>query len=230
MKPIFPMIKRRVKTLLYPSDYVCPVCGKEAWLDGVGLCADCHGQLRPCGKLSPPAPLDGLYAVYFYDSVLHSAMHRFKYSGQTWLARFFLRDVILPTDLTFDAMVPVPMHPWKAYRRGYNPPEALALALQERQSCPPIRTDLLRKIKLTPSQTALSAKDRSRNVEDVFLAAASVRGLTILLIDDVTTTGSTLISCANALKAAGAARVYALCACKAVMEDRVSPNSNETER
>lgn len=216
MKPLLQSLKEHFVSLLYPSGYACLLCDRETVLPQDGICDDCRKQLRFCNTLSAPPSLDGLRAVYCYDTVLHAPMHRFKYGGATWLARFFFQDITLPSDWVFDAVVPVPMHPLKAYYRKYNPPEALALALREMQPHLTIRTDLIKKVKLTRSQTTLSAKQRAKNVKDAFRASPDAKGLSILLIDDVTTTHSTLIACARALKAQGAKRIYALCACSAV--------------
>lgn len=219
MSKFFRTLFERMTQLLYPTGYVCPVCNAEAFLNEKGLCTDCAPKIRQLGTIPAAEPLDGLYVNYPYDPILRPAMHRLKYKQQSWLAVFFMDGVTLPEEIAFDAIVPVPTHPLKEYFRTYNPPEALALALQKQYPDLPIRADLLKKTKLTRSQTALRAKDRARNVKDVYRASKEAKGLSILLIDDVTTTGSTLNACARALKAQGAACVYALCACKVVAGD-----------
>ena len=70
----------------------------------------------------------------------------------------------------------------------------------------------MRRTRFTKSQTKLTAFERAKNVSHAFLASPAVRGMNILLVDDVTTTHSTLLACALTLKAAGAERVYAVCA------------------
>jgi predicted amidophosphoribosyltransferase len=76
--------------------------------------------------------------------------------------------------------------------------------------------DLLRRTRFTKSQTKLNESERAKNVSQAILASPEARGKSILLIDDVTTTHSTLLACAVALKQAGAARVYAACATAAI--------------
>ena len=73
----------------------------------------------------------------------------------------------------------------------------------------------MKKTATTPSQTTLTAAERADNVKGVFRASQAVAGMSVLLVDDVCTTGSTLTACAAALKAQGARTVYAICACKA---------------
>jgi len=227
MKNILSRLNEALASLFCTTGFTCPVCGREAVLGENGLCSACAPKVRRIGSLPASVPLCGLYANYAYDPILRPAMHRLKYKQQSWLAVFFMDGAVLPEDITFDAIVPVPMHPIKEYFRAYNPPEALAIALAKRYPEIPIRTDLLKKTRLTRSQTTLHKDARTSNVKDVFRASKDVQGLTILLIDDVTTTGSTLLACANALKAQGADKIYALAACKAIFGEEAPEELDE---
>lgn len=117
-----------------------------------------------------------------------------------------------------DGIVPVPIHPARRRERGYNQAEAIASGLA--QVCHrPLYSRALRRRVATPSQTRLNAVERRRNVVGVFTAgdqALCVRSKTILLVDDVLTTGSTLNSCAEALLELGARRVFAVAIAKAM--------------
>jgi ComF family protein len=124
-----------------------------------------------------------------------------------WLARSG-RELLAEADV----IVPVPLHPRRLWQRRYNQAALLSHRLA-RLSGKPADTMALIRIKPTPSQGEMpSAKARRRNVRGAFKVARpeAVRGRTVLLIDDVFTTGATISACARALKRAGAAKVLVL--------------------
>lgn len=199
---------------LYPSRVACALCNREALLNERNLCPVCSASLLPCGVLEAPLPLDGLYAAYFYEGGVVAGIHALKYNNQTRLAPFFADAIDLPPSWTIDMVVPVPLHPFKQWLRTYNQSERIARSLANRLQ---LRLDLrlLRRTRFTRTQTSLSEFERTKNVARAFVASPAVKGKHVLLIDDVTTTHSTLLACAVALKQAGAKRVYAACACSA---------------
>ena len=196
---------------LYPPDVACALCGKEKLLDRDHLCADCRGTLSPAPALVSPPQMDGIVAAYRYAGGARNGIRALKYQNQVRLAPFFANAILLPPDWNIDRVVPVPLHPLKQWLRSYNQSDLLAKELCKRYSLRQ-QNDLLRRTRFTKSQTKLTAFERAKNVSHAFLASPAVRGLNILLVDDVTTTHSTLLACALALKAAGAARVCAACA------------------
>jgi ComF family protein len=111
-------------------------------------------------------------------------------------------------DLGAEVVIPVPLHWWRHWRRGYNQSEALARALARKLRLP-CRPNWLRRIRHTPQQTRQTPSGRLVNVKGAFRssAAAALKGKTILLVDDVLTTGSTCNEAAHVLRMAGAARV-----------------------
>jgi len=129
------------------------------------------------------------------------------------LGAYLLRS--LPRDEAFDAIVPVPLHWWRRWNRGFNQSELLARALS-RSTGIPVR-DALRRTRPTASQAGLSNTARRRNMVQAFRCRReiAVRGKRILLVDDVMTTGSTATACARALKGAGATRVAVLTVARA---------------
>jgi ComF family protein len=117
----------------------------------------------------------------------------------------------LPRDQRFDAVVPVPLHWWRRWRRGFNQSELLAREISRRTGAP--IAGALRRIRATSAQAGLTHGARRRNVAGAFRArgaSQTVAGKNVLLIDDVMTTGSTGAACALALKRAGARRVTLL--------------------
>jgi ComF family protein len=110
---------------------------------------------------------------------------------------------------TIDAVTPVPLHDERRTERNYNQAELLARAFCE-QTGLQLQIDWLERQRFTRSQVGLSAQGRRMNVADAFTAQEHVRGTSILLIDDVYTTGATLHACALALRQRGADRIYAL--------------------
>jgi ComF family protein len=118
-------------------------------------------------------------------------------------------------DRRFDVIVPVPLHPARERERGFNQASLLAELLSKQTSirCRP----LLQRIRYTTTQTALDRSERMENLHNAFRLRkkADVRGLRVLLIDDVLTTGSTLSECARVLKRAGAISVHAATAARA---------------
>lgn len=142
-------------------------------------------------------------------------IHALKYGGATWavgpLAEFGL-EALGDSRLSppYDALVPVPLHPVRRRARGYNQSELLARAVASPQKTPVLRA--LERRRDTATQTHFDRKERMQNLRGAFAPSKNtdIDGMSILIIDDVLTTGSTLDECARALLGAGAARVDAL--------------------
>lgn len=192
----------------FSADYFCISCRTPFQngfpLDSEGRCALCRSGLRG---------FDAAYCYGSYEEVLRELIHVFKY-GKTPTLSAPLTDFLaaaLPRDERFDAIVPVPLHWWRRWRRGFNQSELLARGLAKRTGLPVI--DALRRVRATAVQASLSNRGRRRNVTGAFAArraAARLTGKRVLLIDDVMTTGSTAAACAQVLKRAGVERVALL--------------------
>jgi ComF family protein len=152
---------------------------------------------------------DAVYCFGSYEGLLREWIHLFKYSRIQTLAQPLgnLLAQAVPRQEEFDAIVAVPLHWLRQWRRGFNQSEVLARGLGREFGVPVISA--LRRKRSTQVQAGLSNTARRRNVAQAFCRRRwrSVSGKRILLVDDVMTTGSTAAACARALKSAGATRV-----------------------
>jgi ComF family protein len=162
--------------------------------------------------------IDGIRsASFFEDNPIRSAIHFLKYRNHQAVASALaqiLAEAYHRFRLLAQVIVPVPLHAARLRERGYNQSELLARQIGYRLNLP-VNTSALQRTRSTQSQMTLGYEERHRNVSGAFTCAASVTGQTVLLIDDVCTTGSTLDACAQALKLAGAAAVWGLTLAKA---------------
>lgn len=217
----------------------CAGCGGPAGRDFLYLCGDCRAQLdfiqppfcRRCGD-----PVDGMVTDVFdcavcfhrpryfdcarsavrYRGILQTVLQDFKYRGATWLSRdlgVFLKaafDTAWPA-ADIDGVTFVPLHAVRERERSYNQAQLLARELAAQLADVPLRA-VLRRIQPTPTQTHLTAAERTANVKNKFVMAqdCSVQNQRLLLVDDVMTTGATVNECARVLKSAGAAIVLVL--------------------
>ena len=195
----------------------------DAPLDGP-VCTSCWDQVRPLPVLRGCAS-DGLLASWHaagaYEGTLRDIVQAFKYDGRRVLARplgAMMREAGAGLLRDADCVVPVPLHPWRRLRRGFNQADDLA-----RQLGIPVVHALWR-TRATPPQTGLHAAARRRNVRQAFrlspfLSRASQRAWVtdriVVLVDDVRTTGATMDACARVLIRAGAREVRALTAARA---------------
>jgi ComF family protein len=155
---------------------------------------------------------DAAYTYGAFEGTLRELLHLLKYGGVTPLAPRLgaLMSRAAPRDIEFDAVVPMPLHWWRRWRRGFNQAELLAREVARRLGLPVEKP--VKRRRLTGTQTGLTAAARRRNVSGAFRVSdpSKVRGRRLLLIDDVFTTGATVNACAGAIKAAGAAYVAVL--------------------
>lgn len=189
---------------------VCIRCGNPTSV--MGTCSQC--------QVASPA-YEALRSFAIYQDPLREAIHRLKYGGDVGLGEVLSKHLVeLYNQLKWeiDMVVPVPLSSKRLKERGYNQAGMLGrpLAYATQKS---YRPGALQRKRETRSQVGLSARERRQNVEGAFRAqAGEVKGKVVLVVDDVTTTGSTISACAQALREAGASAVYGMTLCRAVLQ------------
>lgn len=188
---------------------LCPVCGQpfSSEVTEDHLCEDCLRK-RPF--------YEAAWAPYRYEGAILKGIYRLKYGSKGFLADAFgpllTRFVEARLEGGENLMImPVPLHPKRLRERGFN--QSLLLARHVSRA---LHIDLdflsLRRVRYTPPQASLAKKERQQNVRGAFELATqgAVQGKTILLVDDVVTTGNTLNECARILRKGGAEKVFGL--------------------
>jgi ComF family protein len=194
---------------LHCLDQVAPYSGPHCLCCGRSLAAGPVLTKRLCGDcLRTPPPFDSARSLLCYGPPASTLLHRLKFHGDTAAARV-LTGLASTETVSCELIIPVPLHRSRLRSRGLN--QSLVLARRffaaERDK---IVVDLLVRLKKTIPQTGLDGIQRRRNLKGAFAVARpeEVRGRTVLVVDDVFTTGTTLAECSRTLKAAGAAQVH----------------------
>lgn len=222
----------------------CPGCGAVTG-EAHRFCADCFGALRFIGPpwcatcnlpfdhdrgtdarcadcLRHPPRHAGVRAAVAYGDIARRLALRLKYAGRLALAETMARHMARLVPPGTDLLLPVPLHRWRLWSRGFN--QALLIAERvSRLSDAPVLRDALVRTRATPRLKGLGRRQRVKAVRGVFrvrpAARSLLRGKSIVLIDDVYTTGATTDGCVAALLRAGAARVTILCWARVIDDD-----------
>ncbi|MDI6640954.1 MAG: ComF family protein [Elusimicrobiota bacterium] len=195
-----------------------PICVKC----GVPMHSAVSQYCKNCISSPESIPYEFLRGICVYDTPVKDLIHQLKYSGKEYVA-YFLADIICDyiqehNELSaVDFVVPVPLHWWKKIKRGYNQSELIAKAVVKKMTRATawkgrIQSGNLFRKKYTKPQVNLTREDRLKNVCGAFEVKHPevFENKSVLLIDDVCTTGSTIENCACVLRGAGAKKVYAL--------------------
>jgi len=225
-------ILKALADVLLPT--VCYICEKSCSAE-FGLCEECLAKIRyipypyctKCGRgcsagddLCPEcrdnatSAVEKAWSCCYYTDTVKDCIHLFKYRGYAGLADIFgyiMLEFAEKNGLfeNIDFIVPVPMHSSKKRERSYNHAELLARFIAKR-SFVSLDSKNLKKIKWTQSQSELDKAKRLNNVKDTFLVIDKeiFRDKSILLIDDVYTTGATINECAGTLLSSGSKKVF----------------------
>ena len=202
--------------LFYPQ--VCPACGCLLMKDEETVCLSCRYLLpKTHYENNPDNPLAQMFwgqvdfhavtAEYFFSKTgkVQHLLHQLKYQGNKDAGFFLgqqLGESIKNADLFqgIDFLVPIPLHPKKEHLRGYNQSHVIAQGVEDRTNIPIAKNCLVRKV-FTSTQTKKSRDERWENVKDIFdvIDEDKFKDKHILLIDDVLTTGATLLAAGRTL-------------------------------
>lgn len=221
----------KLKDLLFPRR--CPVCDRPVKPFGADICTDCARKLKyvkepvcmRCGKALHDAQQEYCYdcahkqhvydrgiSLYEYGSI-RSCVYRFKYSGRQEYAAFLGREMAERLGRQIlawkpDALIPVPLHPKRLRGRGYNQAQLLAEELGKYLDVPVV-SDWVIRVKNTVPQKLLDGRKRQNNLKKAFkIEQNDVKLNTIVIIDDIYTTGSTMDEIARECRRCGVQRVY----------------------
>ena len=174
------------------------------------FCADCAATIRR----DEPQP-DGSITFARFGGAVAMALKRFKYEERADLARplgHLLRRAVMDAGIQADVVVPVPLHPRRLAERGYNQSALLARSVAQQLDIP-FAPRALERCRQTAQQARLGRAERLENMAEAFAVrdkpAVALRS--VLLVDDVLTTGATLLACRQALAKAGARDVTSAC-------------------
>lgn len=199
----------------------CLECWSQLTFLGAPCCAICAlpfeydpGDGSLCGGCASEKPrFDRLRAAVTYGDISRAVALKLKYGGRPGVAETMARFMARHLDEAHAIVAPVPLHRWRIWRRGYNQAALIASALA-RGAGLEARLDLLERVKATPPLRGMGRKQRRDALRGVFRVPErhrdGIKGRTIVLVDDVYTSGATANGCARILRRAGAGEVHVL--------------------
>jgi ComF family protein len=206
-----------------PADHrFCATCWMSLEFLGPPWCAACHlpfghdrGEGARCAAcIAAPPPHDGIRAAVAYGEVARGVALKLKYSGRLACAETMARAMTRLMPGEAELLVPVPLHRWRLWGRGFNQAGLIAASLSRAHGVG-VAPDVLRRVKATPVLRGLGARARAKAVAGAFALAPGARemlaGRVVALVDDVHTSGATADACARLLKRGGARQVILLC-------------------
>lgn len=194
----------------------CVFCGTRATREERSVCNPCRADLAWKTSALSLSPFRVVVAPLAYEFPVDAAIKALKFRRRLWYGPALaglLRDATaaLPPDI--DAVLPVPLHWRRRWLRGFNQAREIALPVARQLGVPLIGG--VRRVRATPSQSGLTAAERSRNVQAAFRAWRECSARHVLIVDDVITTGATIGQLARVVLASGARQVSALAVARA---------------
>ena len=203
----------------------CAGCNKKLKADEKSVCTECLKSILTANenilkseyerKFSSSEIIKDFYSRYIFetDKALQAIIHALKYESKFGLGIFLgekISEGLKLLNWNIDLILPVPIHHLKKAERGYNQSDFIVKGLSKSLEIP-FSTKVMRRTRFTESQTGLNIKERAANVEDAFTLRKKrkIAGKNILLVDDVITTGATILECGKVLIDSGAKAVYA---------------------
>jgi ComF family protein len=206
----------------------CPSCNKKLLGNEIVVCPDCLSKIKIAEeerieseysrKFASNGAISGFTSLYVFekDKELQHIIHSLKYSNKFLTGKFL--GYVLSSHLKYkisewkiDFIIPIPLHHLKKAERGYNQSFYIAKGLGKGLNIP-VKEGFIKRKRFTESQTTMTLNERQKNIEGAFKGKRNLNleGKNILLVDDVITTGSTVLECGKVLLQAGANKVYAI--------------------
>lgn len=215
---------------LFPTPCICVICGtKQKQLSYCETCCDKnewhrehYGQCRRCGTFGVRAEVCDTcrnwpqyytvnHAFWPYQDAVRDSISAFKYRREPWRGRALAQAILqlVPSDASW--LVPVPLHPRRFRERGYNQSALICDELHKMLGIPVAKHALLRVVD-TPHQVGLSRAHRARNLAQAFAPGPELNQLQghVVLVDDVLTTGTTMVYCMRILRQSKASQLSSL--------------------
>lgn len=217
---------------LCKDKYFCENCKDILKPFKVRLCPKCGSPIKHCSCKFNFYYFDKIVSVFPNENENQKSFYAFKFGGHRSSAKFFsslMTNVVSESfkDINFDLITTVPMHYLKRVKRGFNQSQILATNIAK-ALCLPFR-NILKENKASKIQhKSQSIAERFLNVKGKYSLrkGQNLKGKTVLLVDDIMTTGATLSECARLLKLGGAEKVYAVTTLKTLYKEN-SANSNK---
>lgn len=194
--------------IIFPEN--CPGCGRYEKRIKYCFCKSCIAQITPA-----PSQNDNFFSLAMYEGPVKNAIQSLKYGKRKWIAKSlaeWINDFLNQhKEIEFDLIIPVPLHPLKEFQRSFNQSWLIAYSLGKLQKKTAIY-NCVKKIKNNRSQTDLDNVERKENVKNVYRVTRNtiIKKRSILIIDDVYTTGATVNEVSRILRETGAEKIIIL--------------------